>query len=163
MITKQFTAAMALLLSAGCATFERPLPVAGQSTSSDVQKLMGAPTEKLQLANGGSVWFYATAPGGRTTNAVRFGSNGVVQSVEQVLTEKSIRKLVPGVTRISEVKELLGPPGLITRQDRQKRTIWEYKMYNDAEFDFDLYVQMSDDNIVREVLFMKDYHKEPDG
>ena len=140
-----------------------PQPVPGRSTSKDVEAMLGAPSERLSLRDGASAWYYTRAGGGRETMAVRFSAGGVVQSIEQVLTVQSIAKLAPGVTTAREVREILGPPLRVTRQDRQARNIWEYQMYNEAQFDFDLFVQFSEDGVVREVHFMKDYHKEPDG
>lgn len=159
----RLSAALTLLAVAGCATFEGSGLVPGQAKADDVQKAMGAPSDRLVFPDGSVTWFYTTAPMGRTTHAVHLSPEGVVQSIEQVLTQQSIAKLVSGTTTSAQVKEILGPPGRITRMDRQQRNVWEYRMYNAAQDDFDLYVQLSDDDVVREVVFLKDYHKEPGG
>ena len=155
--------ALLVLLLAGCVTFEGSGLLPGQSKADDVQKAMGAPSDRILFPDGSATWFYTTAPMGRTTHAVHLSPEGVVKSIEQVLTQQSIAKLVPGTTTSAQVREILGPPGRISRMDRQQRNVWEYRMYNDAQDDFDLYVQLSDDDVVREVVFLKDYHKEPGG
>ncbi len=155
--------ALVALLLAGCVTFEGSGLLPGQSKADDVQKAMGAPSDRILFPDGSATWFYTTAPMGRTTHAVHLSPEGVVKSIEQVLTQQLIAKLVPGTTTSARVREILGPPGRISRMDRQERNVWEYRMYNDAQDDFDLYVQLSDDDIVREVVFLKDYHKEPGG
>jgi hypothetical protein len=137
--------------------------VPGQSRAGDVEAQMGVPSDRIALANGGAAWYYTSGPMGHTTYAVRFSPDGAVQSAEQVLTVQNLTKLVAGTTKSSDVKELLGPPWRITRLDRQERNVWEYRMYSDSQDDYNLYVQLSDDNIVREVLFLKDYHNEPGG
>ena len=159
----RLSAVLALLLNAGCATFESGGLVPGQAKAEDVQRSMGAPSDRLAFPDGSATWFYTSAPMGRTTHAVHLSPEGVVKSIEQVLTQQSIAKLVPGTTTSAQVREILGPPGRISRMDRQQRNVWEYRMYNDAQDDFDLYVQLSDDDVVREVVFLKDYHKEPGG
>jgi len=159
MSTRRWAARMAVLSLAGCAsyTLDGRALVPGQSRVNDVKAQLGVPSDRITLPNGSAVWYYATGPMGHTTNAVRLSSDGVVQSVEQVLTVENLAKLVPGVTRDSEVKEVLGPPWRITRLDRQERNVWEYRMYGQEQDDYNLYVQLSDDDTVREVLLLKAY------
>lgn len=165
MNTKRFAAGLAMFLLAGCASYSfdgRGL-VPGQSRANDVEAQMGAPSDRITLSNGSAIWYYTHGPMGHHTYAVRLSPDGVVQSIEQVLTVRNLTKLVSGVTTGSDVKEVLGPPWRITRMDRQQRNVWEYRMYGQEQDDYNLYVQLSDDNTVREVLLLKDYHKEPGG
>ncbi len=155
--------AAAVLLLAGCTTYDGRGLVPGQSKAGDVQELMGSPPDRLAFPDGSANWYYTTGPRGFTTHAVRFSPQGLVQSVEQVLTTQSVAKLVAGETTADKVREILGPPSRISRLALQDRNVWEYRMYNDAQAEFDLYVQLSDEGIVREVLLLKDYHKEPGG
>src|SRR5262245_22482163 len=72
---------------AGCAAVGSSAKlVPGQSSAGDVQAAMGTPKEKITNAAGENVWFYTTAPNGRTTHAVRMRSDGTVVGVEQRLT-----------------------------------------------------------------------------
>jgi hypothetical protein len=58
------------------------------------------------------------------------------------------------------VRELFGPPGEVSRLPRQQREVWEYKWlyYDDKRV---LWVQFSDDGIVREAINMHDYESDP--
>ena len=76
---------------------------------------------------------------------------------------EDLRKLAPGTTTTSEVRELLGPPVRVVRFDRMQRDVWEYRRYMDPMNEFQVAVQFSPDGIVREVLVLKDYTREPCG
>jgi hypothetical protein len=149
-----------LILLGGCAAINGHGLVPGQSTANDVEALMGAPAERIAVSGGDTVWYYPRQPLGRETYAVRLTSAGVVRSVDQLLTEQNLKNLVAGATTSSQVREILGPPWKISRLDRVQRDVWEYNMINATGWDFFLYVQLSGDGIVREVLFLKDYTKE---
>jgi hypothetical protein len=152
--------AVAALLLAGCASNNGRGLVGGQSTAADVEALMGVPAEKLKAADGDTLWFYPRQPSGRQMYAARIGPDGRMRSMEQTLTEQNIRNLVPGVTTIAQAHEILGPPGRISRFERQQRDLWEYTMINNQQWDYFLDVQFSYDGIVREVMMLKDYTKE---
>jgi hypothetical protein len=160
---KTLTTLVAILLLAGCASYNGRGLVPGQSTANDVQALMGAPAERLTAPNGDTVLYYPRGPAGMHTYAVHISAGGVMQSIDQLLAVENLAKLVPGVTTTAQVREQFGPPGRITRLDRQQRDVWEYRMYNASQDPYYLYVQLSSDGIVREVLFLKDYNKEPGG
>ena len=57
-----------------------------------------------------------------------------------------------------EVAELLGPAWLTGRLDRLKREWWEYRYWQAPEYRV-VWVQFSDEGVVREMLDMSD----PDG
>jgi hypothetical protein len=160
---KQFVIWGAIFLLAGCASYDGRGLVPGQSTANDVQALMGAPAERLTVSNGDTVWYYPRGPEGMHTFAVHMSSSGVVRSIDQLLAVENLQKLVPGVTTTDQVREQFGPPGRISRLDRQQRDVWEYRMYGPTQEPYYLYVQLSHDGVVREVLFLKDYSREPGG
>ena len=95
-------------LLAGCAN-PRSL-VVGQSMEADARARLGSPTETRVDRNGDRLWEYATGPEGVETYVVRFGADGKVKEVTQLLTDDQLAKVVPGKTTRSEVKELLGRP-----------------------------------------------------
>jgi len=158
MNTKDLVVLAALAL-AGCASFDGGGLAPGRSTAKDVEAAMGMPAEQLKVSGGDSLWFYPKQPYGRRTYAVRVGSDGVVRSVEQVLTEENFAKIVAGVTTRGQVRELLGPPYQTTHIDRSQRDVWTYAIYS-SQRDFFLHVQMSGDGIVREVVMLEDRYKD---
>lgn len=150
-----WAALAAAALLAGCASYSGSTLVAGKSDAAEVEALMGPPDEKLALAAGESVWFYPRPDGG-DTYAVRLGSDGIVQSVEQRLTEENIATLRNGVSTRASVRELFGPPYSTTYFERLQREVWTYKYRIVAER-MAPSVQFSDDGVVREVLNSLDY------
>ena len=132
----------------------------GQSTAQDVQALMGKPAEQFKAVDGDTIWFYPNQPFGRTTYAVRVAPDGRVRSVEQVLTEENVRRIVSGVTTRAQVREMFGPPYESSRFERQQREVWTYTIFDVNQQDYFLHVQMSNDGIVRETLMLEDRHKD---
>ena len=156
---RAFAAVFALLLLAGCASSGRNL-VAGVSTANDVIAQMGQPAERVKAADGDVIWFYPNQPFGRTMHAVRVAPDGRVRSVEQVLDDAHIARIVAGQTTRDQVREMFGPPYQVQYLPRQEREVWTWTIWNIAQFEYFLHVQMSKDGIVREVIVIKDYRKE---
>jgi hypothetical protein len=148
-----------LLLLAGCAA-PGPALVGGVSTADDVVRRMGQPAERVQAADGDLIWFYPNQPFGRTMHAVRVARDGRVRSVEQVLTEAHVARVVAGQTTRAQVREMFGPPYQSQFLPRQQREVWTWTMWNIAEFEYFLHIQMSTDGIVREVLMLRDWRRE---
>lgn len=144
----------------GCASYDGRGLVAGRSTAVEAEALMGAPAATRPTGDGGRVLYFTRAPLGRHTYAVSVGPDGVLRGVEQVLTWDNTYKLVAGTTTKPQVRDLLGPPGLVSRLPRQEREVWEYKWLHFEEKRV-LWVQFSDDGIVREALNMRDFAAEP--
>ena len=76
---------------------------------------------------------------------------------------EDLAKLVPGTSTTTDVQKLLGSPVRVTRFDRTQRDVWEYRRYVDPMDEHHVAVQFSPDGIVREVLVLKDYSREPCG
>jgi hypothetical protein len=152
-------AAIALVatLAAGCASFNGSGLVPGKSVAADVEALMGPPAEKIAAADGDSVWFYPRQPTGLHTFAVRIAPDGVMRGIDQRLTEQNLKLLVAGVTTARETRELLGPPWRSIRNFLSDRDVWDYRMYNAVQVEYNLSVQFSDDGLLREVVFLQDY------
>lgn len=96
------------LMLAACANPGSFVPQ--QSTITDVRARMGSPTDIRFDQNGNELWEYAAGPRGRTTYLFRFGKDGKVQAVTQLLTEEQFGKIVPNQTTKAGVRDLLGRP-----------------------------------------------------
>ena len=145
----------AVVIAAGCASFDGRGLVAGQSTVADVERIMGAPAEKRQV--GGETWlYYPRQPFGRKTFVARVGTDGRLIALEQRLTDENIAKLVPNTTRAEQVRDLFGPPWSAVNFARQDRTTWTWHMrhFGDPGVPVSLNVQMSPDGVVREVYIL---------
>ncbi|HMA90460.1 MAG TPA: hypothetical protein VKP89_17140 [Burkholderiales bacterium] len=158
---KKIVIAFAIPLLAGCASYDGRGLVPGRSTASDVTVLMGTPADRMPVRDGDTIWYYPRGPEGLQTYAIRIAPDGVMRSIEQVLTVANMRKIVPGVTTGRQAREILGPPWQVTRIDSIGRDDLEYRMYDEMRVEYNLYVRLSYDGIVREVLFLRDYSVEP--
>lgn len=149
----------ALLLAAilgACAAYDGRGLVPGQSTTVDVERVMGQPAEKIASTAGDTVWFYPRNPFGRHTYAVSVAPDGRVRGIEQTLTVENMARLTAGSSTTRDVRLLFGPPYRATRNHMGDRDVWEYRMFNQIQIPYNLSVQFSLDGIVREVLFLRD-------
>ena len=146
---------LAAALLAGCAAFDGSSLVPGKSSESEVRALMGAPAQAIELPGGDKDLYFSRLPEGRMMFVATIGADGILRGLEQRLTRENIGKLIPGTSTTKDVRALFGPPGATGRLPRQSREWWEYK-YLDYQDHRVLWVQFSDDAVVREVLDMRD-------
>lgn len=151
----------AALLLAGCASIDGRGLVPGKATGGDVTALMGAPAQELKRPNGDTLLYFTRYPFGRATFVATIGPDDRLRGIEQRLNYWNVAKVTAGM-RTQEVRELLGPPREIARLPRQQRDVWEYPWRTAREMRI-LWVQFSDDGIVREVIEMHDYEGEPEN
>jgi outer membrane protein assembly factor BamE (lipoprotein component of BamABCDE complex) len=145
----------AVVLVAGCASFDGRGLAPGQSTAADVERVMGAPIEKRQV--GGESWYYyPRQPFGRKTFVARVAADGKLVGIEQRLTDENIAKIIPNSTRAEQVRDLLGPPWQAGRYANLDRNVWTWHMrhFGDPGIPVQLNVQMSPDGVVREVFIL---------
>jgi len=159
----EVVAALIVLAVSGCASFDGRGLVPGQSTAKEVEAVMGVPADRIKLADGDTNWYYPRQPTGRMMFVVRMSPEGVMLAKEQVLTERNIARLVRDATTREQAREILGPPWQTARFERLEREVWEYYIYNVEQLDYYLNLQFSYDGILREVIIVKDYTKEPGG
>jgi hypothetical protein len=154
-----FAAAMtaaAVVTASGCASFDGRGLVPGQSSATDVERIMGAPAEKRQV--GSETWyFYPRQPYGRVMYVARVAPDGRLAALEQRLNDATVAKIVPNSTRAQEVRDLLGPPYTAVQFPTLERDIWTWWMrhYGDPGVPVELVVQMSPDGVVREVYLLQ--------
>jgi outer membrane protein assembly factor BamE (lipoprotein component of BamABCDE complex) len=153
---------LAALLLAGCASFDGHTLVPGKASAAEVTALMGAPAMELKRPNGDTWLYFTRYPNGRATFVATIGADGVLRGIEQRLNYWNVYKVKAGM-RADEVRELLGPPRQITRLPRQQRDVWEYPWRHAVRELRMLWVQFSDDGVVREVVEMHDYENDPES
>jgi hypothetical protein len=81
-----------------------------KSTITEVRAGAGTPTDIRFAQNGDELWEYAKGPSGTETYLLRFGRDGRVKSVTQLLTEEQFGKILPGQTTKGAARDLLGRP-----------------------------------------------------
>ena len=152
---------VAALLLAGCASLDGRSLVPGKASSAEVKALMGVPALELKRPSGDTQFYYTHYPNGRLTFVATIGPDDRLRGIEQRLTPLYIAKVAVGM-REEEVRELFGPPREISRLPRQQRNVWEYPWRTAREMRI-LWVQFSDDGIVREIVEMHDYENDPEN
>ena len=152
---KSFLVVALTLLLAGCASFSGSDLVPGKSTAADAQQSMGRADQQLKLANGDTALYFSRQPMGRAMYVVTFGPDGAMKSKEQRMQYGYFAKVVKDSWGKKEVSELLGPAWLTGRLDRLKREWWEYRYWQAPEYRV-VWVQFSDEGVVREMLDMSD-------
>lgn len=152
----------AAAIAGGCASYSGSSLIAGKSDVQEIERTMGTPALKLPGPGGESVWIYSRGPAGWHVYAVRVGPDGIMRGIEQRLTTENVRKIVPEKWKKQDVLELLGPPFQVTSLRLKPREVWEYQ-FLEVEFKWILWIQFSDDGVVREVLQMRHPEMDPPG
>ena len=142
-------------LLGGCASYSGAGLVPGVSTASDVEAVMGAPTEVREVPGSGTVLWYPRMPYGDGSYAALIGRDGKLLSIEQRITEENVAHILPGRSTADDVRSIVGPPYRIDQFARMGREIWTYKLQV-FPFPKALFVQFSYDGVVREVYYMDD-------
>jgi len=151
---RQWLTVLLVVLLAGCAGYSGRDLVPGRSTAAEVRASMGEPAMIVQKPDE-TWWYYPRGYYARETFVARIGADGALRGIEQRLDLANTRKVQVGTSTMEDVRELFGPPYQITRFNRLKRTIWEYRM-RDFDVRWQVYVQFSDDGIAREVLQLQE-------
>lgn len=152
---------LAVMLLAGCASYDGHTLVPGKASAAEVTALMGTPALELKRPNGETLLYFTRYPNGRENFVATIRADGVLHGIEQRLTRLNIRTLAVGM-REDAVRELFGPPREISRLQRQQRNVWEYPWRESREPRI-LWVQFSDDGLLREVIETHDYKADPQG
>lgn len=143
-----------LVLLAGCAGYDGRSLVPGQSTGAEVEKLMGPSKDKRAGPDGETVFWFPRLPAGRVSYAARIGKDDRLIAVEQRLTKENLDKLKPGVSRESDVRDVLGPPYRVDPFPRMQRDAWTWQAQ--AIVPQLIVVQLSKDGVVRETYMFDD-------
>lgn len=147
-----------MLALALCACATKPRLVPGQSTEADVRAAMGEPTEVRVLPDGDRVLWYArpvpdTAYGSERV-AATLAPDGKLRSVEQRLAPEYIAKVLPGQSKASDVRDLIGPPIRAYARVGKPGEVWEYELQG-FQRPVTLYVEFSPDQVVQAVYTLE--------
>ena len=99
----------------------------GISTAAEVRQRMGPPSSEYANPDGTFTWEYNRQPNGIETHMLTFGSDRVLQKVEQVLSDEYFRKIAEGMGK-DEVQRLLGKPGSTVTFTLKKEEVWDWRI-----------------------------------
>ena len=151
---KRFSAALmgAALLASGCASYDGRDLVPGAATEADIVATMGKPAQTLKRPDGGEALYFSKLPYGRQMFVATTGPDGRLKGIEQVLDYQHLQRIHIGTTTADQVKAILGPPYRISRDPFKPLDVWQYPWPSAR----DLWVSLSDDGIVRDILDIRD-------
>jgi hypothetical protein len=126
----------------------------GQASMPEVRARSGTPTDIRFDRNGEELWEYARGPAGSETYLIRFGSDGKVKEVTQLLTDDQLMKVVPGTMTKADVRHLLGRPSDETFTGAG--TVWSWRFMRGGVQPGWLTVRFNPDNTVFERIAILD-------
>jgi len=100
---------IATVLLGACASYSGAGLAPGEARLEQVEALMGPPALRWQDADGSIQLAYPRGPAGFETFMVKLGPNGRLQSIANVLNERTFAGIRAGMTK-DEVLRLIGPP-----------------------------------------------------
>ena len=94
--------------------------------------------------------------------AAMFATGGAAQKDSGYLkSTESVAKIQLGVTATAQVKDLLGEPLRVTKNNRRAWDVWEYRTFTYGQRG-NLYISFSaTDGVVREVIQQPEYRFSP--
>lgn len=101
----------------------------GIATEQEVRDIMGQPAQSWMQPDGSQTLVYPMGPMGVHTWMVTTG-NGMVRKIDQVLTQDTFDKVLPGMTT-DEVTRLLGKPRRIVPFEGSGQVVWDWR-FRDA-------------------------------
>jgi hypothetical protein len=124
---KRITLLTLVLVLAACASgYDGSSLTPGQSSAAEVEKEMGKVADRRPGPDGSTVLWFPRLPAGRVSYAATIGKDGKLVSVEQRLTRQYLQKVNPGVSRQSDVSDILGPPSRVDKYPRREGDVWTY-------------------------------------
>lgn len=120
---------MAALLLTACASYGGRGLEPGRSVETDVRAVMGAPFADHPAEPGQPFTHsleYPRGPAGRHTYMARIDAAGSLVRIDQVLDEKFLRLIKPGVSTRDDVRRVLGRPGFVSAPHRLSGESWDY-------------------------------------
>lgn len=119
-------AALALALI-GCAGFGLAALKPGISTAQETRERLGLPAAEWPNSDGSVTWEYPTGPAGTRCWMLTLGKDGVLQKIEQALSEENFARIEKGWSS-EQVRRLLGKPAGKDNFPRMPEVVWEWRI-----------------------------------
>jgi hypothetical protein len=144
---------IAILLTAqaffsGCAGLPGGTPPLPGEPRDAVLAKLGTPTAIYPLADGEALE-YARGPFGQQTTMARFGRDGRLRSVEQVLTGEKFATIKLNSATRDEVLRTVGRPAETSRVHLNNYEVWSYRYKEAGVWNSMMHVHFDDAGIVR--------------
>lgn len=128
---KLWLALFSALLLCSCAAYDGHGLKLGVDRLENVVDVMGQPAMRWQNPDGSVQLAYPRGPMGFHTYMVHIGSDGKLQQIENVLDEKNLSRIQPGMTK-EDVLHILGPSydGWTAYFKARDELAWEWRYCN---------------------------------
>ena len=128
----------------------------GTSTVQEVHARLGAPAAEWPNDDGSVTLEYPRGPQGTQCWMLTVDSRGILQGIEQALTEANLARVEKG-WRAEQVRRLLGRPGSETPFPLKPEVVWEWRVEPRLPGSFAFFhVHFSPDGIVTETSRRED-------
>ena len=98
----------------------------GLATEEQVRKEFGEPVTVTIDADGSRTFEYPRQPEGWTNYRIKFGPDGKMSSLRQLLNDDNFARIQPGMTQ-AEVRERLGRPAAMQKYALKNEEVWEWR------------------------------------
>ena len=99
----------------------------GSSTAQEVRERLGAPTAEWPNSDGSVTWEYPRGPEGTRCWMLTLNDRGVLQKIEQALTEENFARIEKGWSA-EQVRRLLGKPASEVKFPLKPEVVWEWRI-----------------------------------
>ncbi len=107
----------------------------GQSTVADLKAKMGEPFAVVKDGDR-EIWEYPLGPEGVKTYRMTVNAQGVLEKIDQILTDENFKRIVAGMT-MDDVRKIIGKPGKDKRYGMSYNEIthvWKFNKDNSDLF-----------------------------
>lgn len=129
-IKKLFLAMFAVILLQACDQLALRELEPGASTVTEVRDWFGAPEQEWRNDDGSTVLEYSRQPAGTECFMITIGPDGILRSIDQVLTDANFARIRNGMSG-EEVRRILGRPASRKTFDLKPETVWEWHIGQD--------------------------------
>ncbi|MDK9702007.1 MAG: hypothetical protein OEL20_02635 [Sulfuritalea sp.] len=99
----------------------------GQATAREIRERLGAPAAEWPNSDGGATWEYSRVPAGTRCWMLTVDGGGVLQKIEQALTDENFARIEKGWSA-EQVRRLLGKPGGEAKFPLKPEVVWEWRI-----------------------------------
>lgn len=99
----------------------------GASTAQEVRERLGPPTAEWPNADGSVTWEYPRGPEGFQCWMLTLSDRGVLQKIDQALTEENFARVEKGWTA-HQVRRLLGKPATEETFPLKPEIVWDWRI-----------------------------------
>ena len=99
----------------------------GTSTAQEVRERLGPPATEWPNADGSVTWEYPRGPEGTRCWMLTLNQGGVLQKIEQALTEENFARIERG-WRAEQVRRLLGKPASEVKFPLKPEVVWDWRI-----------------------------------